>query len=448
MSQPAEPAATDEGTGPRETDLLRQTLRDPAYLRALAFSALIGIPVSLAAFWFLVLLEELQKALWRELPPALGLDTPPWWWPLPLALVAGAVVGAVVSRMPGRGGHIPADGLQPSGASVAALPGVLLAAAAGLPLGAVLGPEGPLIALGGGLALLFAQLLRAPVTGQASLLLAAAGAAAAISAIFGNPLVGAVLLIEVAGIGGARLVAVMLPALLAGGIGSLVFLGFGRWTGLKAPSLALKMPDVPRLDAGDVLWTVLLAVVLGVVLSVVLAVGRRTAAFVAARPFRRTVLCTVAAGCCAAAYALSTGRSPAESALSGQETLAQLAEEPHAWSIGALVAVLVFKTAAYALCLGCLRGGPTFPALFLGAAAGALCAPLPGLSAPAAMAAGMAAATAVVLRLPVGSVVLVALLVGDADAVPVIVLGAVVAVLATALVPADPLRRRRPATGA
>lgn len=101
---------------------------------------------------------------------------------------------------------------------------------ASLPLGATLGPEAPLIALGGGLALLFAWLARAPVTQQSTALLGAAGAAAALPSIFGNPLVGAVILIEMAGVGGPRLFAATLPALLSSGIGSLVFTGFGRWT--------------------------------------------------------------------------------------------------------------------------------------------------------------------------------------------------------------------------
>ncbi|WP_319135215.1 chloride channel protein [Streptomyces europaeiscabiei] len=66
-------------------------------------------------------------------------------------------------------------------------------------LGATLGPEAPLIALGGGLALLFSELARVPATAQSTVLLGTAGAAAAVSVIFGSPLVAAVMLMEVAG---------------------------------------------------------------------------------------------------------------------------------------------------------------------------------------------------------------------------------------------------------
>lgn len=165
------------GTQPQEADLLRHMLRSPGYLKALAFSALIGIPVSLAAFWFLVLLHELEHALWADLPHAMGLNTPPWWWPFPLLLLAGTAVGLVATHLPGAGGHVPASGLHTAGPSSAALPGVLLAAVASLPFGAVLGPEAPLIALGGGLALVFRDLAKAPATPQSTALLGAAGAA-------------------------------------------------------------------------------------------------------------------------------------------------------------------------------------------------------------------------------------------------------------------------------
>ncbi|MFI1532989.1 chloride channel protein [Streptomyces anandii] len=433
---PAPPAVPSSGTQPEEADRLRELLRRPAYLKTLLFSALIGIPVSLAAFFFLAGIHELEHLLWAELPAGLGWNTPPWWWPLPLLLFGGLVVGAVARWLPGAGGHVPAAGLHAPAATSAALPGVVLATFASLPLGATLGPEAPLIALGGGLALLFRDLARAQATPQSSALLGAAGSAAALSAIFGNPLVGAVILIEVAGIGGPQLFAVMLPALLASGVGSLVFTGFGRWTGLATGNLSMK-PGVPfpRLDAGDVFWSVLMAVGIAAVVHTVLSAGRLTAVFVARAPVLRTAVCALGAGVCAAVYALAVGRSPTDVAASGQATLAGLAQQPYAWGVGALVAVLLCKSAAYALCLGSLRGGPVFPSLFLGAAVGVLIAPLPGLGVVPGMAAGMAASSAAALRLPVSSVLLVVLLLGSGAMIPVVILAAVVGFVTVELLP-------------
>jgi H+/Cl- antiporter ClcA len=438
---PGGTAGTAGPAQPEEAEVLRGILRSPGYLKALAFCALLGIPVSLAAFWFLVGLHKLEHALWTDLPQAVGLDgPPPWWWPFPLLLFAGLAVGWAAARLPGGGGHLPVAGLHAGGGGATrALPGVLFAAAACLPFGAVLGPEAPLIALGGGLALVFRDLAQAPATAQSTALLGAAGAAAAVAAIFGNPLVAAVLLIEVAGVGGPQLFAVMLPALLSSGVGSLVFTGLGRWTGLETGDLSLNpsATPFPRLDAGDVAWALAIGAALALVLHPLRAAARRVAAHTAARPLVRTVQCALAAAACAALYALLTDRSPHEVASSGQAALAAMASDPHAWGVGALVAVLLLKGAAYALCLGSLRGGPVFPALFLGAAAGLLLAPLPGLGVVPAMAAGMAAASAATLRLPVSSVVLVVLLLGGTAMMPVVILAAVVAFVVTELLPPE-----------
>ncbi|WP_031002484.1 chloride channel protein [Streptomyces sp. NRRL F-5727] len=440
-------APSEEPVDSAEADRLRDLLRNPAYRKVLVFSALIGVPISLAAFWFLAGLHELEHVMWADLPQALGWDTPPAWWPLPLLAVAGLVVGLVVTRLPGAGGHVPAYGLHADQPSAAAVPGVIIAAFASLPLGAALGPEAPLIALGGGLALLFRSLVRAPATPQSTALLGAAGAAAAIAAIFGNPLIAAILLIEVAGVGGPQLFVIMLPALLSSGVGAVVFTGFGRWTGLETGSLSLHFPTAPpRLDTGDVVWSIVLAAGIGALVHLVILSGRLVAGFVAASPFVRTVICAVAAGGCAALYTVVTGRTPVDVASSGQATLAALAEDPHAWGVGALLAVVLFKSAAYALCLGSLRGGLVFPVLFLGAAAGVLLAPLPGLGVIPAVAAGMAAASAAALRLPVSSVALVVLVLGNAETIPVVILGAVTAFVVGELLPArlPAMRRRAP----
>jgi hypothetical protein len=75
---------------------------------------------------------------------------PPLWWSRPiLAITAFAIVPE-----PGNGGHIAAAGLQVGGLPQAiTLPGMILAGLASIGMGLVLGPEGPLIAPGGRLAL-------------------------------------------------------------------------------------------------------------------------------------------------------------------------------------------------------------------------------------------------------------------------------------------------------
>ena len=67
---------------------------------------------------------------------------------------------------------------------------------------------------------------------------AAAGSFAAVSTLLGSPVLGAFLIMDAAGIGGATLSLVALPGLLASGIGTLIFVGLDSFTGLGSFSLA------------------------------------------------------------------------------------------------------------------------------------------------------------------------------------------------------------------
>ena len=128
-------------------------IRSRQYRVVLVFAAAVGVLVSLASWGFLELVHYIQRGVYKDLPGDLGYATVPWWWPLPWLALAGALTAVAIVRLPGRGGHVPADGLKTGGAPPRAveLPGILLAALATLGLGLVLGPEAPLIALGMGL---------------------------------------------------------------------------------------------------------------------------------------------------------------------------------------------------------------------------------------------------------------------------------------------------------
>ena len=130
-------------------------LPSTTYRALLVFAAVIGVVVSIACWGFLELLHLIQQWIYEDLPSGLGFSTVPWWWPVPVLAVAGVIIAFAVARLPGHGGHTPSEGLKtgPPPTPVE-LPGGLLAALASIGLGLVLGPEGPLIALGTGLALL------------------------------------------------------------------------------------------------------------------------------------------------------------------------------------------------------------------------------------------------------------------------------------------------------
>jgi H+/Cl- antiporter ClcA len=139
-------------------------------------------------------------------------------------------------------------------------------------------------------------------------------------------------------------------------------------------------------------------------------------------------------------FSQATGHSVEEVRFSGQNQLPGLVAHAGAYSIGALALLLVGKGLAYALSLGSFRGGPTFPAIFLGSAAGILMSHLPGFPITVAVAVGMTAGVATILRLPLTAVVIGTVLTAHAGGAvePLIVVAAVVAYVVTMLVSAPP----------
>ena len=122
---------------------------------------------------------------------------------------------------------VPAEGFAAGMISPADLPGILLAGLAALGLGLVLGPSLPVIALGSGLAVFAVRKAKSDAPDNVVMVMSAAGSFAALAMVFGSPVISAVILIEAAGLGGATLPLILLPGLLASGIGSLVYLGMG-----------------------------------------------------------------------------------------------------------------------------------------------------------------------------------------------------------------------------
>ena len=127
-------------------------------------------------------------------------------------------------------------------------------------------------------------------------------------------------------------------------------------------------------------------------------------------------------GLAVAVLAYVFGQATDESAvavlLSGQDALPELVSGAGAWSVATLALLILCKGLAYAASMGSFRGGPTFPALFLGAAGGVMASHLPGLSETPAVAVCMAAATVSVLRLPLSAAVLAIVLTPSPDREP------------------------------
>ena len=128
---------------------------------------------------------------------------------------------------------------------------------------------------------------------------------------------------------------------------------------------------------------------------------------------------------------------------SGQDSMASLIDNAAKWSVGALVLLMACKGVAYVLSLSSFRGGPTFPAMFIGAAGGMALSHVGHLPLIAGVAMGTGAMTVTMLGMPLTSVLLTAVFL-QADSVtlmPLIIVAVVVAYVAAAhLGPAPPIR--------
>ena len=136
----------------------------------------------------------------------------------------------------------------------------------------------------------------------------------------------------------------------------------------------------------------------------------------------------------AIAYAEGSGKPSSDVLFSGQDALGPLILNSSAYTAGALALLVACKSLAYGASLSTFRGGPIFPAMFIGAAGGMLMSHLPGLPLVPAVAMGIGAMCVSMLRLPFTSVLLATLLLysDGVAAMPLVILAVVVAHVASA----------------
>ncbi len=425
-ASPPAPAGFDPGS----------LLRSRQYLAMLVLAALLGIPASAVAYGFLKLVDVTQTWVFSTLPGDLGLHPVPAWWPLPPVVLAGVVVAFTIKFLPGRGGHEPADGFQTGGTPEPIdILSVSLAAMATLALGIVLGPEAPLILIGGALGVLAVRLASRDAPPMAATVMAAAGSFAAISTLLGSPLLGAFLLLEAAGLAGPTLELVLVPGLLAAGVGSLIMIGLDSWSGWGTLSLAL--PALPPFSHPNGVMF-LYALAFGVASAFIgwpIRVGARLLRdVVKPRMLVLTPVVGLGVGLVAILFTQLTGHANTYVLFSGQNQLGPLINQAAGWTVAAVVVLVACKAVAYALSLSSFRGGPIFPAMFLGGAIGVACSHLPGLPLVPAIAMGIGVMAVVMLGLPITSVLLATLLLGTdgLTTMPLVIVGVAVAYVTSA----------------
>jgi Voltage gated chloride channel len=261
----------------------------------------------------------------------------------------------------------------------------------------------------------------------------AAGSFSAVSTLLGSPLLAAFLLMEASGLGGPTMALVLVPGLVAAGIGALIFVGLDSWTGLGTFSLVI--PDIPAVGSPTVAefaW----AIAIGLAAAVVSTGVRRLALLVRPHVERRILLLTPVVGLVIAGLAIGFAEASDEASslvlFSGQSALGPLLDDAADFSVGSLVLLIACKGLAYSLALSAFRGGPIFPAMFLGAVGGVALSHLPGLETVPGAAMGIGAMTAAMLRLPMTSVLLATLLLLSSGlaAMPLVIIAVAVAYVA------------------
>jgi H+/Cl- antiporter ClcA len=414
-----------------------------SYVVLLLLGAIIGVPVAVVAYFFLEAVGRVQNEVFINLPNDLGFHGEPLWWPLPWLVLSGFLVALAVRYLPGTGGHEPSEGFK-AGGPVAPLElfGIVAAAFATLSLGAVLGPEAPLIAIGSGLGVLAIHLFKRDAPPMAVVVIGVAGSFAAIATLLGSPIVGAFLLMEMAGLGGPMMELVLLPGLLAAGVGALIFVGLDNLTGFGTFSLDVgPIPHVGSPTGTEFLWAIVIGLGSAVVATAIFRFASLLRPLVQRRRILLSPLAGLAVGGLAVAFAAGTTHSSSDVLFSGQTALPTLVQQAAGYTVGALLLLIVCKGLAYAISLSSFRGGPIFPSMFIGAAGGIALSHVGGLPVVAGAAMGVGAMVAGALRMPLTAVLLPSLLfLSDAVALmPIVIVAVVVSyVLAIWIKPSEP----------
>ena len=217
-------------------------------------------------------------------------------------------------------------------------------------------------------------------------------------------------------------------AAAASRLGFTIITGIGAWGGV--PTGPMQIPDLPAYPTVRIV-DMALAIVVGVVVALLIAAARTVARRVSdSRPRLGTGPTLVIGGLVVGLLAqaiVALGGTYDLVLFSGQLALPALLAESSAWLV---LAVIAAKVLGFALCLGVgFRGGPVFPAIFIGAGVATLIGMPFGMSATVALAIGIAAGMTSFTRLVFSSLVFTLLLEGTQglSTAPVAVLAAATA---------------------
>jgi H+/Cl- antiporter ClcA len=380
-----------------------QTLPPPASARgitardvlAMGVSSLVGLGLG---YLMLLVVNFGIELMWETIPS--NWESTPLWYVYGV-LVGAAVLVYVIRRYVGDDGHSPLAGIKITSLTPREYVGAILAILVSLFGGAVLGPEVALVATGSVVGGLAVRWLKASGTESAERIVRV-GALGAILALFAGPL-------------------------LSG-------------------SLDLGKASA-SVDFNAIGWAVLVSVIAAVAATIARVFGFLVARSSGSGPNLKVLVgAALIIGTVAVLMEYGTGQQVIYVVTSGEQLITEL---PKISSVATVVAIIIFKTIAYAVSLGSgFRGGPFFPGMFVGAASGLLISlTLPeGPTVTSAMAVGVVAAVVATAPMKWWVVIVIGVGVGFAmggwTLIPAAVVGAVVA----RLIPRWGDRLKRPET--
>ena len=360
------------------------------------WAAVFGLVMGAVGIGWLGLVEKLPETLWGN-PTEHDFASGELWW-IPLGTGFGLLVGLLrrwltAARQPDLFAEIAEAHVDHK-----VVPASVAVSAVSLLGGASLGPEGGLGLLGGGLGDWIAKRTKAdPETRKAHTLTSMAGA---FGGLFTAPLLGPLMIAEVARPGGDRPVERLIPTVVASTLGFAVLYSALGYT-------FLDLYDVPAYDLE--VWHLFAAVgigAMGAVVAVITGILIKAGARLGGRASSHPVALATAGGLFIGvmAYLLPL------TLFSGSAELKEVVNEGPALGVGLLIAVIVAKMLTFAASLSTgFIGGTIFPMLFIGGTLGmTLHAIIPGIPVGLAVPAAMAAVPGAAVAIPFSLIAIVA----------------------------------------
>ena len=362
------------------------------------------------------------------------------FWPLILLTITGVLIGIAIKFFGQHAGLGVAQGQYAKTGRIIPryVPSILLEAFIALWSGAAIGPEGPLVFLSGGVGTFIADRLR--IEKDDVPLLVYSAIAGAFGAFFGSPVVGALGAYEYMFIKELDFYRHVIPGLVAAAFGYSVYFALLQTSFLGIFSFpTYASPHI--YDLGSAVLVGVIAGVIGILFKVIFGVMHLVFTPLKKRPVVLAIVGGVVIGLIGSFLPLTL--------YSGQAQLLQIIHNPAAYTVGLLLLMVLVKALLTSTSFATgFDGGPIFPLLFIGGTLGlAISQVLTFIPQGVAVTAGMAGVACAILPLPLTVTLLLGLLGGQLDLLPVIVIGAVTGFLVSkALTPLLPKQKSAQST--